>query len=74
VRVQQRTIELPVRILENTEVGDLARESPRSVLVVILCDPEQDAEAAADLAGSPPSTSTRASLTRWTTALVITTS
>ena len=41
--LQQRAVELAVRILEYTQPGDFSRQPDCKVLLVVLSDSEQDA-------------------------------
>ena len=50
MHVEQRSVELPVLVLEDPQVRHLVAEASGSVLVVVLGHPEQHAHAVADLA------------------------
>ena len=66
-RVEEAPVELPLLVLEDPQARDLAGE-PVASPPRRLGDAEQDAEPGADRADLAPSTRTRASRTRWTTA------
>src|SRR5829696_9409563 len=50
-QIERRTIEIAIRVIEDTEVGDLARQEVRRSRSIVQGDADEKEEAWTDLAG-----------------------